>query len=189
MQDLSLHLVDIIENSVRGGASLIKIKVGLDTNKNLLTMYVEDNGMGMDAETLSRAQEPFYSSKKNRKKKIGLGIPLFKQNAQQCGGMFSMSSTLGVGTCLTASCNYDHIDRLPMGKLNDTLLTSILGHPEVDYEIYLYRQSGTDLFDFRLNTAEIKQELAGVPINYPDVILFLTQLLNEANEKIKLEEL
>ena len=189
MQDLSLHLMDIIENSARAQAKFIKIHIGIDEPSDSIVFDISDDGCGMDKETLHNAQNPFYTSKSERKKKVGLGIPLFKQNAEWCNGSFKMSSELNKGTQLHAVFQFHHIDRMPLGKINDTIVSSIVGHPETDFEIKFYRNlESNEKLEFELNTISIKEELGDIPINYPDVILFLYQIFNDGIKNTKLEE-
>jgi signal transduction histidine kinase len=190
MQDISLHLLDIIENSVRAQASNVWIALEVAVLKNRLSITVRDDGTGMDAETLQHAQDPFYTTKLERVKKVGLGIPLFKQNAEMCGGSFCMSSTVGQGTELQASFRFDHVDRMPIGSLADTLLGSIIGHPEVDFHVHLSRKfiSG-DEAEFEFSTAVIKAELGDIPITYPDVIAYVNDTIQEGIKNTKMEEL
>ena len=113
MEELSLHLLDLIQNSVKAGASLVEIII---TEKaGLLTIILEDNGCGMSEEFLSRVESPFTTTRTTRK--VGLGIPLFKQAALMAGGDFSITSRQGEGTRLTATFELDNIDRAPMGDL------------------------------------------------------------------------
>ena len=188
MQDISLHVLDIIENSVRAEAAQVEIMIHADLTKNKLIFKIHDDGSGMDAETLRMAQDPFYTSKSRRKKKVGLGIPLFKQNAEQCGGHFRIESNLGRGTAIEAVFAYDSIDRMPLGNIQDTLLTSLLGHPEVDFELVLKRTSFSDDLNFNFNTREIKNELGDIPITYPDVINYISETITEGIKNTKMEE-
>jgi len=135
MQDISLHLLDIIENSVRASARNIWISIRIEVLRNELELVVLDDGTGMDAETLEHAQNPFYTTKLEREKKVGLGIPLFKQNAEMCNGSFFMNSEPGVGTELKAIFELSHVDRMPLGKIGDTMLGAIIGHPEAAHVI------------------------------------------------------
>ena len=75
MRDLSLHLMDIIENSIAAQASVVQIE--LDDKDGMLTVIVHDNGKGMDNRTKAKAEDPFYTTRTTRK--IGLGLPLYKQ--------------------------------------------------------------------------------------------------------------
>ena len=189
MQDISLHLLDIIENSIRAKAKLIRIKIIREVMRNELIFIVADDGTGMDEKTLYEAQNPFYTSKLEREKKVGLGIPLFKQNAEMCNGSFNIESKLGEGTTITSVFQYDHVDRMPLGKMEDTFVGSIIGHADVDFEIILINNMITgkrDIFEF--NTVAIKEELGGVPINYPDVITYVSEVIKEGIINTKMEE-
>ena len=188
MQDISLHLLDIIENSVRAGAKHIRIRIINDAQENVLRFIIEDDGCGMDAETLALAQDPFYTSKEERVKKVGLGIPLFKQNAELCNGSFRITSEPGWGTVLTAEFERDNIDRLPMGNLKDTLLGAILGHQDVDFHLSLIYRDQDKEQSFHFNTEFIKEELGGIPLTYPDVIEYIEQSLNEGIQNTNMED-
>ncbi len=188
MQDISLHLLDIIENSARAESSNIRISVLIDERINLMRFTVEDDGTGMDEETLKAAQNPFYTSKAERVKKVGLGIPLFAQNAELCAGRFQLDSELGKGTVLVAEFEYNHIDRMPLGNLQDTLISGIIGHQEVDFWLNLDHHIGEVHHDFAFNTAEIKEELGGIPLTYPDVIQFIEENIKEGIKKTEMEE-
>ncbi len=188
MQDISLHMLDIIENSVRAEARNIKVRVINNVGTNRLRIIVEDDGSGMDQETLEMAQTPFYTSKDGREKKVGLGIPLFKQNAEMSNGCFKMASEAGFGTVLTAEFQLDHIDRMPLGNLKATLLGAIVGHPEVDFSIILtYREKAKEQ-SFHFETAAIKEELGDIPLTYPDVIEYIDQSLNEGIQNTNMED-
>jgi hypothetical protein len=189
MQDISLHLLDIIENSARANANVIVVNITVEVMKNLIEFEILDDGVGMDAETLEMAQNPFYTSKAERKKKVGLGIPLFRQNAEACDGYFSIDSTPGEGTILRAGFAYDHIDRMPLGNVSDTVLSSIMGHPEVEFLLNLKRIELTGEKVFEFSTLEIKEELGDVPITYPDVILVIDSMLKEGIINTGMEEL
>jgi len=188
MQDISLHLLDIIENSVRADAKKIKIRIINDHTANNLRLIIEDNGKGMDDETMLMAQDPFYTCKENREKKVGLGIPLFKQNAELCNGSFTIKSEPGFGTVISADFELNHIDRMPLGNLKDTLLGSIVGHPEVDFSVKLInRQHGREQ-SFHFDTAAIKEVLGGIPLTYPDVIEYIDQSLFEGIQNTNMED-
>ncbi|HOQ83297.1 MAG: sensor histidine kinase [Candidatus Syntrophosphaera sp.] len=188
MQDISLHLLDIIENSVRANAKNIQIRVIKDSNTNYLRLIVSDDGIGMDPDTLVKAQDPFFTSKTEREKKVGLGIPLLKQNAELCNGSFLITSEPGKGTVLSAEFQLDHIDRMPLGNLKETLLSAIVGHPEVNFSIILTALDKDKEKSFHFETAPIKEELGDIPLTYPDVIKYLEQSLNEGIQITNMED-
>ena len=88
MKALSLHILDIAENSVRADARTIIIDIEENSLKNLLTIKIQDDGKGMDAEMVARITDPFITSRTTRK--VGLGIPFFKAAAEACNGHFSI---------------------------------------------------------------------------------------------------
>ncbi len=170
MEEISLHILDIAENSLRAGAKSVKILVSKDLD--LLQLEIEDDGKGMDAETLAQVRNPFFTTKH---KKTGLGIPLLAQAAELAGGGLTVDSEPGYGTRVTVTFQWNHIDRPKMGALADTLLTIIAGHPELDL---LYEERvGHEIF--RLDTREIKNELDDVPINSPAVLEALRGMLKD----------
>ena len=172
MEELSLHLLDLIQNSVKAGASLIEIII---TEKaGLLTIELNDNGCGMSEEFLQRVESPFTTTRTTRK--VGLGIPLFKQAALMAGGDFGIISRQGEGTRIKASFEINNIDRAPMGDLAGTILGQVLSTPVTpDYRL-LYAVEDA-LFEF--DTREIRRQLEGVPLDAPDVIAWMKDYLEE----------
>ena len=154
MEELSLHLLDLIQNSVKAGASLIEIII---TEKaGLLTIELNDNGCGMSEEFLQRVESPFTTTRTTRK--VGLGIPLFKQAALMAGGDFGIISRQGEGTRIKASFEINNIDRAPMGDLAGTILGQVLSTPVTpDYRL-LYAVEDAS---FEFDTREIRRQLEG----------------------------
>jgi len=148
LEDLSLHILDIVENSIDAGSDSISIKIDEDTNTDRLTIEIDDNGKGMDAETIKKALDPFYTSKTVRR--VGLGLPMFRQAALAAGGEFDIRSVPGRGTQVRAVFQHSHIDRMPLGDVSKTLLTLLMGHPEVQFS-YTFRR---DDCEWRFDTEE-----------------------------------
>jgi len=115
MRDISLHILDIAENSIRAGASLIGISVIMSDSADTLTVEITDNGCGMSREMTERAVSPFTTSRTTRK--VGLGIPLFAAGCESTGGSLTIESAPGEGTKLTAVYRNSHIDRPPLGDI------------------------------------------------------------------------
>ncbi|MDY0239984.1 MAG: ATP-binding protein, partial [Bacteroidales bacterium] len=111
MNDLALHLLDIVQNSLAAGATFITVRIEENPCKNFLIISVEDNGCGMNEEQLQKLSDPFFTSRTTRR--VGLGVPLLRQTAEQSGGYLEVVSQPGKGTCLTACFQYDHLDRPP----------------------------------------------------------------------------
>jgi len=145
MQDLSLHILDLAENSLAAGASTIRIKLEIDGRKDLLAVSIEDDGPGMDEETLSRALNPFFTTRKTRK--VGLGLPLFREAARAAGGDLTIRSQPGRGVKLKAWFRLSHPDCKPIGDLAGTLLTLVIGNPQVRFLFTLHRDGLVRRFD------------------------------------------
>jgi hypothetical protein len=164
MEDLSLHILDIVENCITAKASRIEVKITEDTAENLLTVEMNDNGKGMSKELLENATDPFYTTRTTRK--VGLGIPLLAQSARESNGDISVKSKIGEGTSIKATFQYNHIDRRPLGDIGQTMIILIMSNPDIDF---LYEHKKNDK-SYILDTAEMKKELDGIPINNPEVI-------------------
>ena len=178
MKELSLHILDIVQNSTKAGATEISIEVVEALRDNALLMTVRDNGCGMSEEVLATITDPFSTSRTTRK--VGLGLSLLQAAAEQCRGAMSIESEEGKGTVVTASFEHDHIDRVPLGDMVSTLITLISGCPEIDFS-YRYQ---IDKHVFEFNTRDVKQELEGVPISDMSVIQFLTEYLQSHIEQL-----
>lgn len=167
MQDFSLHILDLAENSITARAKRIEISIDEDSSKDLLTIEIRDDGKGMSAELVSRVLDPFVTTRTTRK--VGLGLSLFAQAARACNGEVTVSSKPGRGTRLVGTFQASHIDIKPWGSMVDTLITLVVGNPHINF---WYRHRKDD-FTYTLDTAEIKKELGDVSINHPSVIELL----------------
>jgi hypothetical protein len=164
MLELSKHILDIVENSVRAGSRTVIISVIEDTTADTLTLEIRDDGRGMTAEEAAMALDPFYTTKKVRR--VGLGLPMLKSAAEMAGGSFRLDSTEGKGTTVTVTFGHSHIDRQPLGDVGLTLVTLIMGSPKVDF-IYTHRSNDRE---YQLDTRDIKRELGDVPIEHVEVL-------------------
>lgn len=174
MEDISLHILDIAENSVAAGATVITITLVEDTGRDLLTLDIEDNGRGIPAAVIEEVLDPFYTTRTTRK--VGLGLSLLSQSAKEAGGGMSIESTEGTGTHISAHFQNCHIDRKPLGNLADTFSVLIAGNPDIDFIIACSLNGREFLFDTRL----IRADLEGIPLNAPDVMAALRKHLQES---------
>lgn len=172
MEDLSLHILDIAENSVAAKADKIEIRISEDTEKDLLIIEVIDNGVGMDKKTLEKALDPFYTSKTVRR--FGFGLSLLSEAAKAANGHLSVQSETGKGTKTKAVFQHSHIDRQPLGDIAQTIITLVIGNPEIDF-IFEHTRNGHTLC---LDTREIKAQLKETPINSLEGIRVLRKKLN-----------
>lgn len=173
MLELALHILDVTENGITAGADLISIKIEEARRENHLDITICDNGCGMDAETLEKVTDPFFTSRTTRP--VGLGLSLLKEAALQCDGDFQIESTLGKGTKVFARFVFDHIDRAPLGDMAGTIAVLLAGNPAVDF-VYEHIVDGSK---FELDTREIKAALGNAPLTDPVVIHHLSQTIAE----------
>jgi len=139
VRDLSLHILDIAENSIDAGAKNISIKITEKKKKNLLTVEISDDGKGMDKEFAENAGSPFVTTRTTRK--VGLGLPLLKSAAEIANGKFAIKSAPGKGTKITAVFQLDHVDRKPVGSMAKTILALAANNPETNIK-YIRKQNG-----------------------------------------------
>lgn len=131
MEDLSLHILDIVENSVSAGATRVEILIAEDPEGDLLTVEINDDGRGMDEETVKKVRDPFFTTRTTRR--VGLGIPLLAAAAREAEGDLSIDSQEGQGTRIRATFRYSHIDRKPLGDIQETLKALIVANPDVEF--------------------------------------------------------
>ncbi len=172
MPEISLHILDVAENSVRAGASLVKIEVLADTARNTLSITIADNGCGMSTEQVARVEDPFFTTRSTRK--VGLGVPFFKQAAEATGGSFSIRSQEGKGTVTEAVFVLDSIDRMPLGDMTATIHTLVTCHEDMDF-CYRYSHDGRE---FVLDTRQMKEILGNVSLRSPEVSGFIKEYLD-----------
>lgn len=162
MKELALHILDLVQNCITAGATKIDLTVIEDHLNNWLSIRIQDNGCGMSAAVLEQVTDPFYTTRTTRS--VGLGIPMFKVNAQMCGGDFSIQSEVGVGTIIEARFKHNHIDRPPLGDMSTTIVGIVLSLEGCDL-IYSH-QVNEGLF--YLSTEEMR-EMLGDDLDLGDV--------------------
>ncbi len=184
MRELSLNVMDIVQNSISAGASLITIQVEEDVPKDLLSIRVVDNGCGMTPEQVEHVIDPFYTTRTTRS--VGLGVPLFKMEAEMTGGSFEIASEKGKGTALTAVFKPSSVDMIPLGDIAGTVQLLISCNPTLDFEFTRsYKDAAGEEREFSLKTVELREALGGeVPLDSPDVVLWIKEYLAEQTEEL-----
>ncbi|MBZ4663901.1 MAG: ATP-binding protein [Caloramator sp.] len=177
MRELSLHIMDIIENSISADATLIELYIVEDVFKNTFTIKIKDNGKGIDEEMLKNITDPFVTSRTTRR--VGLGLSLFESTCLRCNGSLKVYSKVNVGTEVVATMEHSNIDRPPLGKIEETVVTVLL-NPSIDlvYE-HIYNDK-----KFVLDSREIKKILGSDEINTPEVLLWIKDFIKENLKEI-----
>ena len=178
MREISLHILDIVQNSIVAGASLIGVSILENSAEDILTVTITDNGKGMSEELVKSVIDPFTTSRTTRR--VGLGIPLFKTAAELTGGSFKIDSVLGEGTVVTAAFVRSSIDRQPLGDIKGTMLGLFTSYESIDF-VYTHE---LDRKVFKTDTRELKKILGGVSLSEPEVYLWLTEYLSEGEREL-----
>ena len=180
MRELALNVMDITQNSISAGATLIHITVEESASKDRLSIAVEDNGCGMTEEQVRSVIDPFYTTRTTRK--VGLGVPLFKMEAEMTGGSLEIESQLGIGTTVTAVFVPSHVDMIPLGDIDGTVLLLVTCNPDRDF-VFRHR---VDDREFIMDTRELRAVLGEeVSLNAPDVVQWMKEYLEEQSQMIK----
>lgn len=179
MKDLSLHVLDIMQNSLSAGANNIDVEIVEDHICDKYLITIRDNGKGMSPDMVKKVTDPFFTTRTTRK--VGLGIPLLKEHAERTKGTFSINSIDGKGTEIAADFTLSHIDRQPLGDIAGTIVLTAVSNPQVRIRYTHMTDFGTYLFD----SFEVTEILGDTPINNARVIKFLIEMINENLEQIK----
>ena len=171
MKEISLHALDIAQNSVTAGASNLDLRLEED-GEGVLTLTVIDDGRGMSPELLARVTDPFATTRTTRK--MGLGIPLLRLSAEQTGGNVSIESTEGVGTTVRAVFHTDHIDCPPVGDMGSTVSLLVQGSAQMELR-----------YTRRTPRGELRAQLGpDVPLSEPEVALWIRDYVREQEREI-----
>ena len=173
MRELSLHILDAMENSIEAGATRIEVTIDENVKQDRLSIVVKDNGRGMSEELMREVLDPFVTTRTTRH--VGLGLPLFAAASRRCNGDLEIRSQPGAGTTVTATFQHSHIDRAPLGDIVSTLMATIMSRHAVDVR-YEHRADGRT---FELDTADVRRELGAVPLTDPLVRDWLEVALSE----------
>lgn len=171
MKDLSLHILDIAHNSIRAKAKNIGIKISEDLINDRLSISITDDGSGMSPEQLESITDPFFTTRTTRK--VGLGIPLIKQRADECNGSFSINSELGKGTELFMEFQHSHLDLPELGDIAGVISGLCCSSPGIRF-VFDYNKAD---IEFHFDTKEVLEVLDGLPINTPEVEMFIKEMI------------
>lgn len=177
MKELALHILDVAENGIAAGADRLEITIEESRRANRMVIVIEDNGRGVPPDIMGRITDPFYTTRTTRR--VGLGLSLFENTANQCDGALKIESEPGGGTRVTASMAYDHIDRPPLGDMASTLMTLIYGNPDVAL-VCRYRADDTEVV---VDTEETRKKFDSRPITDQDVFRHIMKQMEQLKTK------
>jgi hypothetical protein len=178
MLELSMHILDIAQNSLAAGSTRVEIRIQEDLPADVLVIEVRDNGRGISGAMLPRVTDPFVTSRTTRE--VGLGLPLLKEAAERCEGCVEVRSAEGRGTTVVARFRLDHFDRAPLGDMGETMGILISANPDVDF-LYEHR---VDQRIYIMETREMRQVLGSIGLDDPSVLDFVRQDIRMGLKKI-----
>jgi hypothetical protein len=173
MKDISSHVMDILQNSIRAKANCIEVNIIEDTDKDIYRLIFIDNGSGMEEAVMLKVLDPFYTTRRVRK--VGLGLPLLKQNTEKTGGGILIDSKVGQGTTVQATFSHKHIDRPVLGDIAGVIVLTASANLPIHF-IYKHQKNGKE---FVFDTDPINEVLDGVSMQNPEVIISLRELITE----------
>lgn len=176
-------MMDIVQNSISAKATEIGITVYESKPEDRLVITITDNGRGMTREQVQSVINPFYTTRTTRP--VGLGVPLFKMEAEMTGGSLEVQSELGKGTVIKAVFVPSHIDMIPLGDINATVLPLITGNPEINFMFSrVYVDDKGETREFSIKTSELVEILGDIPLASPDVVLWIRDFLKENTQEL-----
>jgi hypothetical protein len=168
LEDIALHLLDILENSAKAGAE--QAEVEFSWHESCLRIRIRDNGPGLPPEIAADPTDPYRTTRTERP--VGLGLSLLRQSAEESGGAIAVVSQPGQGVEVTAEFHFGTIDARPLGDLPGVLAMCALSWPELSLRV----TTGEDvILDMKL----VKSELDGLPLSHPAVRTFVEELLRD----------
>lgn len=180
MKEIALHILDIVQNSIRANAGIIRIAISENAAADDYLVSITDNGKGIPPEILINVTDPFTTSRKTRK--VGMGLSLLKHSAEQTGGWLQISSEPGIGTTVSCRFGLTHLDRPPTGNIATTIYQLLSAYPDIQF-IYTHQTTcGEYIFD----TVEVKEALGDLPVTMPEVRSYLLDMINENLDEIQI---
>ncbi|MDZ7739416.1 MAG: ATP-binding protein [Bacteroidales bacterium] len=172
MKEIALNIMDICINSLKAGASEIIIRIDEKSCPGEIIINIDDNGRGMDREMVELSADPFFTT--GTKKKVGLGLPLLKQQALVTGGRFDIISEPGTGTKIMASFISNSIDRQPVGDLPGVISLLATSAEGTDIKFEYITTNGSWIMD----TVEIKKELETDSLDNSRLRTYIKELID-----------
>jgi hypothetical protein len=176
-----MHIMDILQNSIRAGASSVQLDIVEDTNEQTLSVTLTDNGKGMSEEMAARATDPFFTTRTTRP--VGLGLSLLKQNAERTGGRFSLESREGQGTRVCAGFRTCHPDRLVFGDVPGVVMLVTSSNPGIRVD-YSHDRNGRV---YKFSSGELREALEGINLSEPSVYRYVKEMITENLNEIGVE--
>lgn len=182
MRELSLHILDLAQNSIEAGARNVIIEINENEN-GFFVFRISDDGHGMSEEMVQKIRDPFVTTRTTRK--VGMGIPFMDMVTKQCGGHLLIQSRKGKGTVVEAAFAKDNIDRPPLGDIVSSIKVLLVGTPYLELK-FIYK-IGTSGFD--IDTRVIRSLLGDeADFTRPEVYTWFEEYLKQEISQLRCEQ-
>lgn len=185
MRELSLNILDLVQNCITAAATKVVVEVCEDVQSDLFVIRIQDNGCGMDEEMVKKVRDPFTTTRTTRR--VGLGLPLVDMAAKMCNGYLKIDSAVGVGTTIEMAFQHSHLDRPPLGNIVGSIKSLLILNPDLDFTYKHCCKYMSEEKSFAVSALEIKEALDGVSMTDPDVLLWLQDYLVQGMNSLKNE--
>jgi hypothetical protein len=173
MKELSLNILDIVQNSIRAKADEISVEINESAYNDFYEIVIKDNGTGISPELLKNVTDPFVTTRTRRR--MGLGLSLLKYHAELTGGTLKINSSEGTGTEVKAIFSYKHIDRQPLGDIVGVLVILMAGNQEINFIYHHATVKG----DYRFSSGETREFLEIDTLNNANLLREIGRMISE----------
>jgi len=179
MKELSLNILDIVQNSIRAKATDISIEINESIINDLYRIIIKDNGSGIPEDIILNITDPFVTTR--TKRRMGLGLSLLKYHAELTGGGMEIKSQVGKGTEVITNFSCRHIDRQPLGDIVSIIVILIASTQGINF-IYCHK---TDGGEYRFSSKETKEFLEVDTLNERNLLEDIGWMIGENLKEIK----
>lgn len=179
MKELSLNILDIVQNSIRAKADEISIEIMESVVKDVYRIVIKDNGTGIPQAILKNVTDPFVTTR--TKRRMGLGLSLLKFHAELTGGRLEIDSETGQGTEIRAGFSFSHFDRQPLGDIIGVLMVLLASNPQINFT---YRHI-TDKGEYLFSSRETKEYLEVETLDNRSLLKEIGSMIGENLKEIK----
>jgi len=182
MKSIAYHMLDIVQNAIQAKSTEVQLYIEESDADGTLKIIITDDGKGMGKEQAENASDPYFTSRNTRK--VGMGLPLLKQNAERTGGNFKIDSALGKGTSVNVVFVKNNIDCPSKGDIVGTIHQLITSNSTINI-YFCYNKNGNK---FELSTLEIKEALDDTPLYHREISGYIREMIEENMKDIEATE-
>jgi hypothetical protein len=178
MKELSLHILNILKNSVNAEASLIFVSIDENESNDTYVIKISDNSKTNDNEVFNNG---IYSSNTGLVGKVIPDISMLEQSAKQTGGSLRNNYEKGKGNIIEVTFGFSHTNRPILVNMPEIICELTNSYPNIDF---VYNHT-TSIDTFHFDTREVKFMLVDVPISNPGVQKYIRELIIENLRQIR----